>query len=182
MRELYDQSVAAATRAQDDRLLAQVRISLAASVMHGGGNLDEAAELATQALNAARRTGDQGLCAAVQACTSYAYVFAGRIQHTLDASEAVLELTADRPELNAGAVIESPRGFALQTRCLALALLGRTGEAGAVMNEAEEFLRSRGHKEPSPGTLTTGSSYCGLQATRWMRRRSPTKPTRWQTR
>jgi adenylate cyclase len=147
MRQLYDQSVAAATRAQDHRLLARAQISLAGCVMKAGGRFDEAAELAAQAFRAARLSGDQGLCASVQASASYRYIFVGRIRDALDAAEAVLELTADRPELNAGTMIESPRGYALQSRCLALALLGHTNQAGAIMNEAEEFLRSRGYKE-----------------------------------
>jgi class 3 adenylate cyclase/tetratricopeptide (TPR) repeat protein len=147
MREIFDQSVAAARRVQDDRLLAQVQIGFAACLMDSGGHLEEAAELCTSALQAARRIGDVGLCAAVQAATSYSYIFVGRIREALDVAEAVLELTADRPDLNAGYVIDSPRGFVLLCRGLALALSGHTSAAGTVLDEADEFLRTHGHKE-----------------------------------
>jgi tetratricopeptide (TPR) repeat protein len=139
--------VEAATRGGDDRLLTQAQIGFAYCVLNSGGSCDEAADLATDALEPARRSGDAQLIAAVQSATSYPYSVAGRVQDALEAAETVLELTADRPELNAGFMFESPRGFAFLWRFQTLAALGRTSEALAVMEEADGFLRSCGHKE-----------------------------------
>jgi hypothetical protein len=44
-------------------------------------------------------------------------------------------------------MIESPRGFALEWRSRALAVVGRSSDALTVMNQACEFLRGRGLKE-----------------------------------
>jgi adenylate cyclase len=147
MRKLYDQSVAAASRAGDHRLLAQVQIGFVASLVHAGGHLDEVAELSTNALHTARQSGDLGLSAAVQGCGSYVYAFGGRTREALDAAEAVVELTADQPGLSGGLVIESPRGFAQQCRGLILAALGRTSEALVVFDDNDAFLREHGYKE-----------------------------------
>jgi hypothetical protein len=44
-------------------------------------------------------------------------------------------------------MLESPRGLALLWHCVSLALVGRTSEAFAGMEEADKFLRGRGLKE-----------------------------------
>jgi class 3 adenylate cyclase/tetratricopeptide (TPR) repeat protein len=148
MREIYAQSAAAATRARDDRLLAIAQISLGVCVGKNGGQLDEAAELFTNALHAARRSGDPGLLATVHVCASYGYSFVGRLRDALDAAGAALELTADQPELNAGgSVLESPGGFAQQCRALVLAALGSTGEALTALENNEAFVRDHGYNE-----------------------------------
>ena len=115
--------------------------------MNAGGSCEEAAELATDALQTVRRTGDAELTAAVQAAVAYPCLHAGRVREVLDAADAALELTADRPELSAGFMFESPRGFAFLWRFLALAMLGRSGEALVAMDEVYAFLRERRHKE-----------------------------------
>jgi len=148
MRQIHAQTVAAATRAHDDRLLAVAQISLAGSVMKAGDHLDEAAELNTVALQAARRSGDPGLLATAHVAASYPYFLVGRLRDALDAADAALELTADQPELNAGgSVFECPRGFAQQFRSLVLAALGSTGEALTALDENEAFLRNHGYNE-----------------------------------
>jgi adenylate cyclase len=147
MREVFDESVAAATRARDDRLLAQVQIAFLTCMGLTGGQVDEAAELATESLRTARLSGDLDLVAVVQAVAACAYGYAGRLPEMLDAAEAALELTADQPDRNAGFMLESPRGLALLWRGLALAALGRAVEALLVIDEAEAFLRGRGFQE-----------------------------------
>jgi class 3 adenylate cyclase/tetratricopeptide (TPR) repeat protein len=148
MREIYTQSIAAATRAHDDRLLATAQISLAVCVMQIAGHLDEAAELATPALHTARGSGDPGLLAAAHGCASYIYFLVGRLGDALDAADTALELTADQPELSAGgSVFESPRGLAQQCRALVLAALGSTGDALAALEDNEAFVRNNGYNE-----------------------------------
>jgi adenylate cyclase len=147
MREVFDESVAAATRARDDRLLAQVQITYTACIGLTGGQWDEAAELAGESLQTARRSGDLDLAAVVQALAPLAYGFAGRFHQALEAAEAALELTAEQPDRNAGFMVESPRGMALLFRSTALAALGRPVEALLVSEEAGSFLRGRGCKE-----------------------------------
>jgi tetratricopeptide (TPR) repeat protein len=83
----------------------------------------------------------------VQSGVSYVYIFAGRIRDALAAAEAVLELTADRPELNADNIVESPRGFAAQSRGLVLSVLGHTREGLEALADNDRFLREHGHKE-----------------------------------
>jgi tetratricopeptide (TPR) repeat protein len=75
------------------------------------------------------------------------YLHAGRFQEMLDTAEAVLELTTDKPELNASFLLESPRGLALQLKSVGLALRGRSSEAVAQLSAAEEFLRDREYRE-----------------------------------
>jgi class 3 adenylate cyclase/tetratricopeptide (TPR) repeat protein len=147
MREVFDESVAAATRARDDRLLAQVQITYTTCIGLAGGQFDEAAELATESVRTARRSGDLDLVAAAQAAAAFPYGFAGRVPEMLEAAEEALELTADQPDRNAGFMIETPRGVALLWRGMALAALGRPTEALLVVDEAEAFLRGRGFKE-----------------------------------
>jgi adenylate cyclase len=147
MREVFEESVAAATRARDDRLLAQVQISYIAYLGTTAGRIDESAALATDFLRAARRSGDLDLAAAAQAMASYAYVMAGRYSDALAASEAALELTVDQPDRGIGFAVESPRGLALQWGGQAMAALGRPVEALVALDEAEAFLRGRGCKE-----------------------------------
>jgi tetratricopeptide (TPR) repeat protein len=148
MRRIYTESVAAATRAQDDRLLAIAQISLGGCIMKSGGRLDEAADLDTGAVHPARRSGDPGLLATAHAAVSYVYSLVGRLRDALVAADAALELTVDQPELNAGgSVFESPRGLAQQFRAFVLAALGSTGEALTVLNDNEAFIRNRGYNE-----------------------------------
>jgi adenylate cyclase len=147
MREVFDESIAAALRAHDDRLLAQVQIPYSAYLAIAVGQLDEAAELATEFLQTARRSGDLDLAAVAQALASFPYRVTGRFPEALDAAEAAIQLTADHPDRGAGSIFESPRGMALQMRGLALAALGRLVEALVVMDEAEAFLRGHGFKE-----------------------------------
>jgi len=146
MREIFDESVAAALRAEDDRLLAQAQIAFAYCVMTAGGCCDEAADLASDALRTARRSDDAELKADVEAAVTYPYLHAGRIRDALERADAALEATADRPDL-AGFMFESPRGFAFLWRCLALGSLGRTREALVAMDQAEAFLRERRYRE-----------------------------------
>jgi class 3 adenylate cyclase/tetratricopeptide (TPR) repeat protein len=147
MREVFDESVAAATRARDDRLLAQVQIAYSVQIGLAGGQWDEAAELATEFLQTVRRSGDLDLAAMAQPMAAFPYCYAGRYREGLAAAEAALELTADHPDRGAGVMLESPRGVALQWRGWALAALGRPVEGLAVVDEAEAFLRGRGFKE-----------------------------------
>jgi adenylate cyclase len=147
MREVFDESVAAATGAHDDRLLAQAQIPYISHLVAAGGQFDEAAELATDCVQTARRTGDLDLTALAQAMAAVAYCHAGRVPEALDAAETALELTADHPDRSAGFQLESPHGLALQMRGMALAALGHPVEALRVIDEAESFLRGRGCKE-----------------------------------
>jgi adenylate cyclase len=147
LRAIFEESVEAATRARDDRLLAQVQVAFVFCVMNTGGQLDEAADLATAAVQTVRRSGDLELAAAVQAAAMYPYLHALRLPDVLHATETVLELTTDEPDLGAGLALESPRGFALPWRSLALAVVGGTSEALAAMNQAYEFLRGHRLKE-----------------------------------
>jgi tetratricopeptide (TPR) repeat protein len=147
MRQVFDESVAAAARARDDRLLAQVQIAYIAYLGTAGGQLEEVAELATVFLQTARRSGDLDLTALAQAWAAFAYRTAGRFPEMLGAAEAALELTVDQPNRGAGFIIDSVRGPALQMRGMALAALGRPVEALAVLDEAEAFLRAGGFKE-----------------------------------
>ncbi|HEY1968919.1 MAG TPA: hypothetical protein VGH89_13295, partial [Pseudonocardia sp.] len=147
MREVFDESVAVATRAHDDRLLAQVQIPFIGHLGTAGGRFDEAAELATDCLLTARRSGDLGLAAVAHAVASLAYGIAGRYPEALAATEEALELTADQPDRGAGSMFESPRAVALLWRGVALAALGRPVEALVVVDEAEAFLRGRGFQE-----------------------------------
>jgi len=84
MREVFDESVAAAPGARDDRLLAQVQITYTACIGLTGGQWDEAAELASESLQTARRSGDLDLAAVVQALAPLAYGFAGRFHQALE--------------------------------------------------------------------------------------------------
>jgi class 3 adenylate cyclase/tetratricopeptide (TPR) repeat protein len=147
MRELYTQGVAAAARADDDRLLAAAQILLAYCVIKSGAHLDEAAELATDALHVARRTGNPGVLATVRVCSGYIYFFVGRLRDALEAADDALELTADQPELNAGSVLESPRGSAQGLRAFLLFALGSTGEALTALDDNDAFVRNHGYKE-----------------------------------
>jgi tetratricopeptide (TPR) repeat protein len=147
MREIFEQSVAAATRAHDDRLLAQVQIAYIAQLGVAGGRLDEAAELASDCVQTARRSGDLDLADSAQAFASFLYRMAGRFPEALAATEAALELTADQPDRNAGFLLESPRGLALLWRGIALAALGHPIEALVVVDQTETLLRGRGFKE-----------------------------------
>jgi hypothetical protein len=88
MREVFDESVAAATRARDDRLLAQVQIPYIAYLGATGGQFDEVAELATDCLQTVRRSGDLDLVAVVQVVAAYASCHAGRFPEALEAAEA----------------------------------------------------------------------------------------------
>jgi len=67
MREVFDESVAAATRAHDDRVLAQVQIAYMAYLGLAGGQWDEVVELVTDFLQTARRSGDLDTAAMAQA-------------------------------------------------------------------------------------------------------------------
>lgn len=146
LRAIFEESVEAATRAQNDRLLALVRVLFADCVMNGGGSCDEAADLATAAIQDARRSGDPELAAEVQAVAGYPYLHTLRLREMLDATETALELTDNRPDLT-GLIVESPRGFAFEWRWLALAVVGRSSEALVVMNQGFEFLRCSGLKQ-----------------------------------
>jgi class 3 adenylate cyclase/DNA-binding IscR family transcriptional regulator len=146
LRAIFEESVEAATRARDQRLSAFARVAFAGCVMNAGGSCDEAADLATDAVRIVRRSGDRELAAEIQAVACYPYFYTLRLREVLDASDAVLELTGNRPDLR-GLGLESPRGFAFEWRWWALASAGRTGEALAVMNQAYRFLRDRRLKE-----------------------------------
>jgi tetratricopeptide (TPR) repeat protein len=146
LRAIFEESIEAATRARDDRLLAQVRVLFANCVMNAGGSCDEAADLATAAVQIVRRSGDLRLAAEVQAIACYPYLYTLRLREVLDTTETVLELTDNRPDLT-GLKVEFARGFAYLWRWLALALVGRTSEALVVMSQGYEFLRSRRPKE-----------------------------------
>jgi class 3 adenylate cyclase/tetratricopeptide (TPR) repeat protein len=146
LRAIFEESVEAATRAQDDRPLAQVRVLFAVCLMNAGGSCDEAADLATAAIQDARRSGDLALAAEVLAMANNPYLYDLRLREVLEATEMAFELTDNRPNL-AGLMIESPRGLAFEWRWLALAVVGRTREALAVMNQGYEFLCGSGLKE-----------------------------------
>jgi adenylate cyclase len=146
LHAIFEESMEAATRARDDRLLAQVQIAFALCTLNLGGSCDEAADLATAAAKDGRPSGDLELAAEVQALAAHPYLHTLRLREVLDATEAVLELTDNRPDLT-GLMIESPRGFALEWRSRALAVVGRSSDALTVMNQACEFLRGRGLKE-----------------------------------
>jgi len=184
MRELYAQSVAAATRAHDDRLLAIAQISLGGCVMKNGGYFDEGAELFTTALHTAQRTGDPGLLATAHTCVSYSYCYVGRLRDGLDAADAALELTTDQPELNAGgSVLESPRGLAQLCRAFLFAALGSISEALAVLEDNEAFVRDHGYHETLCWHAAVTTRYCAPQAPQWMTWGSHTKhkrlPNQW---
>jgi adenylate cyclase len=147
MRAIFVESAEAAARARDDRLLAQVQIAFALCVLTAGGSCVEAADLATAAVQTVRRSDDLELAAAIQAAVAYPCANAGRLREALEAAETVLALTADRPDLNAGLMLESPRGLALVWHGLTLAVLGRTREALAEMNQTYGFLRGGELKE-----------------------------------
>jgi adenylate cyclase len=147
IREVFDEGVAAAKRAHDDRLLTQVQIAFSVQIGMAGGQWDEVAELATDFLQTARRSGDLDVAALAQGVATFFYVMAGRFREALAAAEATLELTADQPDRGAGVMLESPRSLALLWSGMALAALGRPVEALAVVDEAEAFLRGRGFKE-----------------------------------
>jgi adenylate cyclase len=147
MREVFDESVAAAARAQDDRLLAQVQIAYSTHIGLAGGHWDEVVELVTDFLQTARRSGDLDTAVVAQDVACWAYCHAGRFPEALAAAEAALELTADQPDLGAGSMLESPRGAALHMRGWALAALGRPVEALVEIEEAEAFLRDGGFNE-----------------------------------
>lgn len=146
-REIFEESVAAATRARDDRLLAQVQIAYGIYIGTAGGRFDEAAELASDCLQTARRSGDLELTAMAQIMVGFAYGMAGRFPEALDAVEVALELTVDQSDSGAGAMLESPHGVALQERAQVLAALGRPVKALRTIDDAEAFLRGRGSKE-----------------------------------
>jgi class 3 adenylate cyclase len=147
LRELFGESVAAARRASDDALLAQVHCAFSICLMGAGGHCEEAAQRADDAVRTARSCGDVALRSAVQALCAYAYAQSRPAGDILRTTAEVLEHTADLPELNFGVMFESPRGLALLWHCVSLALVGRTGEAFAGMEEADKFLRGRGLKE-----------------------------------
>jgi hypothetical protein len=148
LRAIFEESVEAATRVQDDRLLAQVRVLFAGCVMNGGGSCDEAADLATAAVQDARRSGELELATEIQAITNYPYLHTLRLREVLDATKTVLAQTANSPDPDAaGSMLESPRSFALLWRCLAFGVLGRTAESLAMMDQAYGLLRGRGFKE-----------------------------------
>jgi adenylate cyclase len=146
-REIFDEGVAAATRAHDDRVLAQLQIAFSLHTGVTEDQWDEAAELATESLRTARRSGDPDLTALAQAVACFGYGYAGRFREALAAAEATVELTAEQPDRGAGVIFETPRGSALHWRGAALAALGRPGEALAVVDETEAFLRRRGFRE-----------------------------------
>jgi class 3 adenylate cyclase/tetratricopeptide (TPR) repeat protein len=147
MREVFDESVAAATRAHDDRLLAQVQIAYTACIGLAGCQWDEVVERVTEFLQTARRSGDLDLAAVAQGVAAVGYGWAGRFSAALKAAEAAVELTADHPDRGAGFLFESPRGVAMLWRGLVLAALGSLVEALVVIDETEAFLRGRGFKE-----------------------------------
>jgi tetratricopeptide (TPR) repeat protein len=106
IQAVFEESVAAAIRAGDERLLAQVQIAYSGYLGVTGGQIDEAAELATEFLQTAQRCGDLDLTASAQAMASYAYRMAGRYSEALAATEAALELTTDQPDRNTGSMLD----------------------------------------------------------------------------
>src|SRR5207249_2430922 len=98
MRKVFDEGAAAAARAHDDRLLAQVQVAYSAHLGISAGQFDEAATLATDCLQTARRSGDLDLAAAAHPTAIFAYAMAGRYPEALAVTEAALELTADQPD------------------------------------------------------------------------------------
>src|SRR5829696_1381577 len=137
---------ALAERAEDPRSLAMLTVAYAA-IRGLTGHVEDWAELGSEALRLAERTGDRGLQLAVRPPPTYALFMLGRLREALAIIERGLELAAGHARLGADTLFVSPYAWSIMTRSFLLAYLGRLSEAADGLDGAMRLARDQGDVE-----------------------------------
>ena len=137
---------ALAERAEDPRSLAMLTVAYAA-IRGLTGHVEEWAELGSEALRLAERTGDRGLQLAVRPPPTYALFMLGRLREALATIDQGLELAAGDARLGADTLFVSPYAWSVMTRSFLLAYLGHLQEAAEGLDSAMQLAHRHGDVE-----------------------------------
>jgi class 3 adenylate cyclase/tetratricopeptide (TPR) repeat protein len=143
---IFAEGKALAERAADPRSLAMLTVAYAA-IRGLTGHVEDWAELGSEALRLAERTGDRGLQLAVRPPPTYALFMLGRLREALATIERGLELAAGDVRLGADTLFVSPYAWSIMTRSFLLAYLGRLPEAGEGLDRAMQLARDQADVE-----------------------------------
>jgi class 3 adenylate cyclase/tetratricopeptide (TPR) repeat protein len=143
---IFAEGKALAERAEDSRSLAMLTVAYAA-IRGLTGHVEDWAELGSEALRLAERTGDRGLQLAVRPPPTYALFMLGRLREALATIEQGLELAAGDTRLGADTLFVSPYAWSVMTRSFLLAYLGRLTEAAEGLDSAMRLARDQGDVE-----------------------------------
>ena len=143
---IFAEGKALAERAEDPRSLAMLTVAYAA-IRGLMGHVEDWAELGSEALRLAERTGDRGLQLAVRPPPTYAMFMLGRLREALATIERGLELAAGDARLGANTLFVSPYAWSIMTRSFLLGYLGRLPEAAEGLDSAMQLARRYGDVE-----------------------------------
>jgi class 3 adenylate cyclase/tetratricopeptide (TPR) repeat protein len=143
---IFAEGKALAERAEDLRSLAMLTVAYAA-IRGLTGHVEDWAELGSEALRLAERTGDRGLQLAVRPPPTYALFVLGRLREALATIERGLELAAGDARLGADTLFVSPYAWSIMTRSFLLAYLGRLTDAANGLDSAMQLARDQGDVE-----------------------------------
>jgi class 3 adenylate cyclase/tetratricopeptide (TPR) repeat protein len=143
---IFAEGKALAERAGDLRSLAMLTVAYAA-IRGLTGHVEDWAELGSEALRLAERTGDRGLQLAVRPPPTYALFVLGRLREALATIERGLELAAGDSRLGADTLFVSPYAWSIMTRSFLLAYLGRLKDAVNGLDTAMQLARDQGDVE-----------------------------------
>jgi class 3 adenylate cyclase/tetratricopeptide (TPR) repeat protein len=143
---IFAEGKALAERAEDLRSLAMLTVAYAA-IRGLTGHVEDWAELGSEALRLAERTGDRGLQLAVRPPPTYALFVLGRLREALATIERGLELAAGDARLGADTLFVSPYAWSIMTRSFLLAYLGRLKDAVNGLDTAMQLARDEGDVE-----------------------------------
>jgi class 3 adenylate cyclase/tetratricopeptide (TPR) repeat protein len=143
---IFAEGKALAERAEDLRSLAMLTVAYAA-IRGLTGHVEDWAELGSEALRLAERTGDRGLQLAVRPPPTYALFVLGRLREALATIERGLELAAGDSRLGADTLFVSPYAWSIMTRSFLLAYLGRLKDAVNGLDTAMQLARDEGDVE-----------------------------------
>jgi class 3 adenylate cyclase/tetratricopeptide (TPR) repeat protein len=143
---IFAEGKALAERAEDLRSLAMLTVAYAA-IRGLTGHVEDWAELGSEALRLAERTGDRGLQLAVRPPPTYALFVLGRLREALATIERGLELAAGDARLGADTLFVSPYAWSVMTRSFLLAYLGRLTDAVNGLDTAMQLARDQGDVE-----------------------------------
>ena len=143
---IFAEGKALAERAGDLRSLAMLTVAYAA-IRGLTGHVEDWAELGSEALRLAERTGDRGLQLAVRPPPTYALFVLGRLREALATIERGLELAAGDSRLGADTLFVSPYAWSIMTRSFLLAYLGRLKDAVKGLDTAMQLARDQGDVE-----------------------------------
>ncbi len=143
---IFAEGKAMAERADDLRSLAMLTVAYAA-IRGLTGHVEDWADLGSEALRLAERTGDRGLQLAVRPPPTYALFMLGRLREALTTIERGLELAAGDARLGADTLFVSPYAWSVMTRGFLLAYLGRLPEACEGLDSAMQLARDQGDVE-----------------------------------